>query len=172
MSKLNQKEAVYVATMNVLAEAGIGFDDYQPKPVSELVSKSMRSAITMLVAQGIVDGQVEFSESAKTTYPDLDSVQKKYVPGLVSNWFRKDKRMNGGVDYEAKNPGSRAGSQDETIKSLKALREQQKGNAEAVQLIDEAIAKRIAEIKPKKTVELTEEMIARIPEELRAKLGL
>lgn len=45
----------------------------------------------------------------------------KYIPGLVNNWLRKDKRLNGGVKYEAKNPGSRAGSGDPMVKEMRVL---------------------------------------------------
>lgn len=80
-----------------------------------------------------------------------DEALKKYIPGLVNNWLRKDKRLNGGVEYVAKNPGSRTGSSDDRLKALKALLstvEDETAKAE----ITEAIEKRKAELKP--TVEV------------------
>jgi hypothetical protein len=44
-----------------------------------------------------------------------------YIPGLISNHLRKDKRLNGGVKHEIQNPGSRTGSTDPQLKSLLAL---------------------------------------------------
>jgi len=41
-----------------------------------------------------------------------DAKLRSYCSGLQSNWLRKDTRLNGGVKYVAKNPGSRAGSTD------------------------------------------------------------
>ncbi len=73
---------------------------------------------------------------------------RKYVPGLVNNWLRKDKRLNGGTSYVAKNPGSRSGSGDESIKAMKTLLSITT-DADAKAEIQLAIEARQAEIKPK-----------------------
>lgn len=169
---MNQREAVYVTTMNVLADNNVNFDDEQAGGVEKVLTKDMRATVILTICQGFLAGEVEMSEDGKAKYFADEKKLKSYVNGLVSNWYRKDKRLNGGVKHEIKNPGSRAGAGDDQIKALKALRETKVGDAEALAAIDAAIEARKSEIKPTNKVELTDAMIALIPADLKAKLGL
>jgi len=78
-------------------------------------------------------------------------------------YLRKDKRLNGGEKYEIKNPGSRAGSGDDMLKALKALRSTLTDD-DAIASIDEAIDNRIAELSVVKKVTIDPESL---PEHLR-----
>jgi len=57
--------------------------------------------------------------SADAKFKDVASLRKHYVSGLLNNWIRKAPELNGGVKYEAKNPGSR--TKDPTLQALKAI---------------------------------------------------
>jgi hypothetical protein len=92
--------------------------------------------------------------------PD-DATLLKYIPGLVNNWLRKDPRLNGGVKYEAKNPGSRSGSGDESVRAMKALLSVTTDSAARAQ-IEAAIATRLEQIKPKVEIK-----VDALPPELR-----
>jgi len=129
-------------------------------------SKEQLKEIYEMVTASIVSGETAFSDEAKAKYSTPELIRTKYVPGMVSNWLRKDLRLNGGEKYETKNPGSRAGSGDEQLKNLKALKSLHPEHSAA---IDEQIAVRLAEIAPKKTVTVD---LDKIPEALRAQLGL
>ena len=102
---MNQKEAVFMAVINVC-----GTTDGQYTPTRE-----QRAQVNAILFEGVRSGQVE----CDTEY-DAAGL-KQYVSGLQSNWLRKDKRLNGGVKYEAKNPGSRAGVADPQLKNMRAL---------------------------------------------------
>ena len=104
MTKLTQKEAVFQAVVNVCGDQEV----YNP-------SKEQRASVNQILFEGFKAGSVELER----TYSDTEL--KAYVSGLQSNWLRKDKRLNGGVAYVAKNPGSRAGSTDPQIKAMRAL---------------------------------------------------
>ena len=171
MSTVNQRQAVYVATMNVLAEHEIPFDDGQAGGAEKVVTKDMRASIVDGISLAILNGEVEMSTEGKAKYNDLKKM-KTYVSGLVSNWFRKDPRLNGNTKHQAKNPGSRAGAGDEQIKALKTLLTVKAGDAEAVAAIEQAIEARKTEISASKQVELTPAMIECLPAELKTKLGL
>ena len=106
MSKMKQKDAVYQAVINVTGFTGEGA--CHP-------SKEQRAQINMILFEGFKNETIEMDT------PKSDSDLKGYVSGLTSNWLRKDGRLNGGVKYEAKNPGSRAGSGDPALKALRAL---------------------------------------------------
>jgi hypothetical protein len=169
MSQVTQRQGVYLSTMNVLAEAGINFDDGQN--VEAVITKELRAQIISVVTTSILSGEVEMSVDGRAKYND-EKKMKGYVGGLVSNWFRKDTRLNGGTKHEIKNPGSRTGAGDEQLKALKALRTAKAGDASAVEAIDTAIAARKAELGQAKTPQLTDEMLACLPSALRAKLNI
>jgi hypothetical protein len=50
-----------------------------------------------------------------------DKELRRYCTGLVSNWLRKDRRLNGNTTYAPQNPGQRAGQGDEQLQMLKQL---------------------------------------------------
>ncbi len=159
MSKLTQRQSVFLAVCFVmnLKEDHVGY----VKPTSE-----QRKQIIELVAADLFEGRAEFSDDAKAKYPTLEKI-KGYTSGMVSNWLRKDTRLNEtGGKYEIKNPGSRAGQGDAVLKNLKALQDSltEQEHKDAVQVkIDERMAE-IASTKAKKTVTID---VSQIPEELR-----
>jgi hypothetical protein len=85
----------------------------------------------------------------------------KYIPGLVNNWVRKDKRLNGGMKYTPKRPGSRAGSGDEMVRNMKLLLSATSDPA-VKQQIQAEIDKRVSELKPKAEIN-----VDALPEALR-----
>lgn len=170
MSKLNQRESVFTATVNVLNDHSVAFDEGQN--VAAVMTKDIRKEIIAVVTSSIRAGETDLSTEAATKY-DTEEKLRNYVSGLVNNWHRKDPRLNGNTKYTAKNPGSRTGSADEQIKALKALRATKEGDIESLRVIDEAIANRKAEIaKEKAKVTLTDAQMALIPGDLKVKLGL
>jgi hypothetical protein len=163
MSKMSQKEGVFNAVTNVYNEL--------KKTIEGVVTltKEERAEVIEIVTVGIHEGEIEFSDEAKAKYTTFDDIKKKYVPGLVNNWLRKDTRLNGGTKYEAKNPGSRAGSQDDVMKNLKALRTQLVTlgeSGDALQAVDQEISKRKAELAKAKVKQAVID-INKIPEDLR-----
>ena len=113
MSKMSQKEAVYSAVTSVLSENNISVSE--GTDVSTLMTRELRSQVNQVLFEGFRNGTVELDRE----YSDSDL--KAYVSGLQSNWLRKDKRLNGGAKYSAKNPGSRIGSSDPSLKAMRSL---------------------------------------------------
>ena len=106
MTTVNQKEATFQAICNVTGHTGEGV---------LVISKDQRAQVNMILFEGFRSGHITLDSE----FTDADL--KQYVSGLQSNWIRKDGRLNGGVKYAAKNPGSRAGSGDAMIQNLKKL---------------------------------------------------
>jgi hypothetical protein len=146
--KMTQKEAVFSAVINV---CGTQDGAYTP-------SKEERAQVNNILFEGFKSGTIAFDGEV----PE-DSKLKAYVSGLQSNWLRKDKRLNGGVQYTAKNPGSRAGSTDPQIKAMRLLLQTKSEESERKE-IQSFIDKRLAEIKPAKSVEIN---VNDLPEELK-----
>lgn len=169
MSKLKQVEAVYNVTTKVLSEAGVKFEDGQD--VSAVLTAEMRASINMVLCEGFVSGGIELkdTESNRAKLADPKAL-KSYVSGLMSNWYDKDKRLNGGVDHQIKNPGSRAFSSDDTLKSLRSLLAMKPDHAEEIQgYIDARIAELKAQQAPKaKDIKVNVEAL---PEELKHLVG-
>ncbi|NBO39686.1 hypothetical protein EBU99_14000 [bacterium] len=107
MSKMSQKEAVYGAVVNVK-----GTTEFSS---AVEMSREERAMVNQILFEGFRGGAIELDTEF------TDQQLKAYVSGLQSNWLRKDKRLNGGVAYVAKNPGSRSGSGDPQLKALRAL---------------------------------------------------
>lgn len=153
---MSQKQSVYVNVCLVLGEENIN------RKVE--LNKDQRGKVIELVTDSILEGSTEFSAEAKAKYATRDDV-KGYVNGMVSNWLRKDLRLNGGTKYETKNPGSGAGRGDAVLKNLKALRTTL-SDKDHIEAVDEEIAKRTAELTEAKAKTVTIN-VDKIPEALR-----
>jgi len=145
-NKMSQKEAVFSAVTNVCGETD---GAYSP-------TKDERASVNQILFEGFRNGTIEYKGDVSAL---SDSDLKGYVSGLQSNWLRKDKRLNGNVQYVAKNPGSRAGSTDPQIKAMRVLLSTQEDPTKRAE-IQAFIDKRLAEIKPAKVTELTDEQRA------------
>lgn len=145
---MNQKEAVYSAVVNVTGFTGEGVCS---------PTREQRAQINAILFEGFRGGKITLEKEFD------DTELKSYVSGLLSNWLRKDKRLNGNVSYVAKNPGSKAGSADPTIKALRALMSTLTSAKDKAEIQD-AINARIEELKPKVEVDLSA-----LPEHIKAK---
>lgn len=151
--KMTQKEAVFQAVCNVTGHTGEG---------QVVISKEQRAQVNAILFEGFRAGSIELDRE----YTDSDL--KSYVSGLQSNWLRKDKRLNGGTQYVAKNPGSRAGSTDPQLKAMRALLStltDESERAEVQGYIDAKVAE-INATKQAKTVDFSA-----LPADLAAKFG-
>ncbi len=120
------------------------------------LTKEERSAVQASLIAGFQKGEIQYTGDATDT-PKLTS----YVSGLLSNWLRKDKRMNGNVAYVAKNPGTRTGAGDESLKAMRTLLAATT-DEDARAEIQAEIDKRVSELKPKKAIN-----VEALPESLR-----
>ena len=150
MSKMTQKEAVFQAVTNVCEQSDTG---------SYLPTKEERASVNQILFEGFQSETVAYDGELPTD-PEL----KAYVSGLQSNWLRKDKRLNGGVQYVAKNPGSRAGSKDAQITAMRGLLSTITDSAKRTE-IQSFIDKRLALIKPAKASATIN--VEDLPEELK-----
>ena len=153
MGKVTQKEAVFTAVCNVTGFDGEG---------TVVISKEQRAQVNAILFEGFRSGTIELDRE----YSDSDL--KSYVSGLQSNWLRKDKRMNGGTQYIAKNPGSRAGSTDASLKAMRALMTTLTSDSDKAE-VQSHIDARVAELNAAK-IEKTVDFSA-LPADLAAKFS-
>jgi len=154
--QVNQRTAVINAVKAVVTNFTVGGGEN----LGNIITAEQKKQVRAMVVEGFLSGSISFSDSSKLGNHEYIA---KYVSGLVDNWFRKAPELNGGNTYQAKNPGSRAGSGDDQIKALKALLKTVDDNEVKLE-IQQAINSRLAEIKPAKTVEIN---VGALPEHLR-----
>lgn len=154
---MKQKDSVYSA----VSEA-IDFEDGDD--VNSAITTDQRKEVHAMVFDGLKSGEVDFSDQAKTKYSD-DKLLNGYVSGLISNWLRKDPRMNGNTKYVAKNPGSRTGQGDPQIRELRKLLKIHQGTEKAEE-IQGFIDSRVTELKAAKAKDIKVDF-EHIPEELQ-----
>lgn len=162
MSKLSQKQAVRNAIFSTLEDRGESFELNGPVAINEVFSSDDKAKAREILFTGFKNAEIEYKDSFQSKVDD-DTELKKYVSGLLNNWMRKDKELNCGEIYKAKNPGSRAGSQDAKVKEMRKLLKVTTDESAKV-MIQEAIQSRLAEIKPAKTVEIN---ASELPEHLK-----
>lgn len=153
MTKMTQKEAVFQAVKNVCGEQD---GAYTP-------TKEQRAQINQILFEGFRSEKIELDREFS------DSDLKGYVSGLQSNWLRKDKRLNGNVTYVAKNPGSRAGSGDPSLKAMRALLTTLSTEEEKAE-VQSYIDAKVAEINASKKKSVTIDFSA-LPSDLAAKFN-
>lgn len=156
--QVNQREATYNAIKSVLK-----FSDGDN--IKERFTSDLKKQTKSILFEGFRSGTITSSESFQSKTLKDDSKLNAYCNGLISNWAKKDKRMNGGVQHKIQNPGSRAGQGDETIKELRKLAKQVAGT-DAESEVQAALDARVVEVKAAKTPTLTINTEA-IPEHLR-----
>lgn len=148
----SQKEAVYRATQVVLKRHHLEFEDGQD--IREAMGKDrgeLRREIRDLVFEAMQAGRVNFgdrpsNEDRRTN----DAEMMRYATSLVSNWFRKDKRLNGGQRYVPSRsrdgrPSRHRAQGDERIARLRAALEIAEDN-ELRDKLQEAIDEREDEV--------------------------
>lgn len=121
------------------------------------LTKEERQKVQANLLAGFNNGDIEFQG-------DLTDKTKlsAYVSGLVSNWLRKDKRLNGNTTYVPANPGTRTGSNDDGVKAMRQLLTQI-DDPDAKKEIQAELEKKLAELKPKPTIDVDQ-----LPDHLKA----
>ena len=144
---MKQGDAVFQAIVNVM---GTQDGAYHP-------TKEQRAMVREILFQGFKAGEIVLGK-------DFDDKKlTEYIPGLISNWLRKDKRLNGGIAYVPANPGSRSGSSDPQVKAMRALLASKSDPTERAE-IQTFIDARVAVLKPSTTVTVN---VDDLPEELK-----
>ena len=155
MSQGKQKDAVFSAVTSVLGEAGITVAEGDN--FANHLTREFRAQVTNILVEGFARGTISLDKSFED-----EAALRTYCSGLTSNWLRKDPRLNGGVKYVAKNPGSRVGSTDPQLKAMRALLATRTDlNDEDRAEIQTMIDKRVTEVRStrKSSKELTPEQV-------------
>ena len=165
---VNQKEATYNAIVSTFEEAGVSFEDGQI--AKESLTPELRSTIRETLFTQFRNEEIIASADFTATKLNDDKELNRYVAGLISNWTKKDMRLNGNIKFKIANPGSRAGQGDDTVKALRSLIKQltAAGNTEGTAEAQEALTARQAEIAATKVTKAKPINVDALPEHLKS----
>jgi hypothetical protein len=134
MSQINQKEAVIKAVKEVL-----GTQYNTSIEINSILTKSQKSQIIDKIFYGIISGHIAYNKD------NTDTVAvKKYAPGVISNYLRKAKELNGGKKYVAQSVGR--GSRDPKLSQLLKLQSEYNVDTQEYKEVATAIIERRAEL--------------------------
>jgi len=158
MEKVTQKDAVYNITMAVLYENKVTFTEGEC--INDVMTKEMRSTITECLIES-------FRNDVRLDKSYEEKELRAYTQSVISNWYRKDTRLNGGSRYIPKNKGSRVGFNDPQVKAMrKMLKEVKKTKNEAhIAAIESEIDKRLTSIRQERVKSQVDASV--LPEHLR-----
>ena len=132
---MTQKDAVYQAVISVLSNEGVAFKEGVDSAIS-LLNRPLRSRINSILMSGFASGNVELDTSF-----DSQAALKTYTGGLVSNWLRKDARLNGGIKAAPSKRNNvvskssvKSRDKDLQLKALKALLSQTTDNEKRLEI--------------------------------------
>ena len=154
---MNQKEAVFQVVKSLKPE-NVETDR------AVMLSKQEKHFAAEKLFEGFKKGKVEYNQEMPS-----DDKLLMYVSGLVSNWLRKDKRLNGQTNYSPKRTIQRSAVDSEQLKAIRALTQSTSGSGnEEIQVF---VIKRTPspfESKPR-TSEAQEKVT--LPDEIKQLLG-
>ena len=164
---IGQKQAVVNTLLSVLKDRDVDYVLNGEENLKDVLTKDDKTKVNSILCAGFIAQEIQMSAEASAKYLKDPQKLKTYVSGLINNWVRKNTEFNNGVTYAPKMPGSRTGQRDETIKNLRLMKKEMTDPKVLVE-IDQAIADRLAEIKPESVVTINPDAI---PEHLRHLLG-
>jgi len=122
---VSQREIVYTTVTAVFAQNKVVFTPSQ-SVAKDLCTSDLRKAVTLDIMAAFKAGQVEFKATeANAKKVASEPELRKYISGLITNWFNKDPRLNGGVGGSSASTGTKSSggrmSSDPEIKRLRNL---------------------------------------------------
>ena len=134
---MTQKDAVFSVVTSVIEDAGFNFE-VGKDDASSLLTKTLRTQINSELVRMFDNSEVDLSDEARSKLNDAASL-RSYVSGLVSNWLRKDARLNGGTTT------GKSISVDPQLRALRKLQSSQTDPSRRLE-IQKFIDKRTAEL--------------------------
>jgi hypothetical protein len=164
---LNQREATFQAITTVLSNSGVSFTSGED--VKAVLTSEHKKKVRDILVTGLKDGSITSTQefmSKMSTDADLS----KYTSGLISNWVKKDPRLNGNKKHQSGTAGSgstRVGNGDSQVKELKKLLKASAGT-DSEQEVADALNARLNELKVNKTSSAKKSInVESIPENLQ-----
>ena len=157
----SQKQAVVNTILSVLKERGVDYEMKGEVKMSDIFTKDDRNKVRDIITAGFIAGSIDISENAHAKHVENGFIT--YTNGLIKNWVKKNPDFNCGEKYTPKNPGSRAGQGDETVRALRSLLKTALDD-EMRDEVNQALKNRLEEISPKNTIEIN---VDALPDHLR-----
>jgi hypothetical protein len=159
----NQREATFNAIITVLSNNNVTFQS--GSDVKSVITSEHKKKVKDLLIDGFKNGNIDYTDDFAKTKLTSTSELSKYCSGLISNWIKKDSRLNGNTKYQVLNKGSRVGQGDSQVKELRKLLKATTGT-EAENEVTEALNARLAAVRADKKPSTSIDVDS-LPENLR-----
>lgn len=130
---VTQKDAVFSAISSVLKDAGLSFTPGVTN-ANAILTKDLRYKVNEILIGQFLNKEIDMTDDVLERMNKLDDL-KIYVSSLVSNWLRKDNRLNTNISSNKTN-------NDPQIKAMRHLmnaQQDEKKRAEIQSFIDKRI---------------------------------
>jgi hypothetical protein len=107
----NQREATFNAIITVLSNSGASFQS--GSDVKSVITSEHKKKVKDILVTDFKNGNIDYTDDFAKTKLTSNSELSKYCSGLISNWIKKDPRLNGNTKYQVLNKGSRVGQRSE-----------------------------------------------------------
>lgn len=159
---MKQSQAVFEVSVSVLHENNVEFTPNETQLLPILKNRpELKKTIQEVLFAGFKSNKIDL----KAQYDDKKLWS--YCAEIINNFGRKDKRLNGGTEYEIQNPGSRAHVGDEVLKNMQLLLAQTKD--ESIKATIQAEIDKYIACKPTKQPKQVD--FSKLPESLRKLIG-
>lgn len=162
----NQREATFEAITTVLSNSNVNFTS--GNNVKSVLTSEHKKQVRQILMNGFKSGSIECTPDFAKTKLTSDTELSKYCSGLISNWVKKDNRLNGNVKYQVgvtSNPSLRGANSDSQVKELKKLLKATAGT-DAEKEVTEALNARLEQVKATKSTKLSIDVEV-VPENLK-----
>lgn len=143
----NQREATFNAIITVLSNNGASFQS--GSDVKSVITSEHKKKVKDILVADFKNGNIDYTDDFAKTKLTSNSELSKYCSGLISNWIKKDPRLNGNTKYQVLNKGSRVGQGDSQVKELRKLLKATTGT-DAENEVTEALNARLAAVRADK----------------------
>ena len=143
----NQREATFNAIITVLSNSGASFQS--GSDVKSVITSEHKKKVKDILVTDFKSGNIDYTDDFAKTKLTSSTELSKYCSGLISNWIKKDPRLNGNTKYQVLNKGSRVGQGDSQVKELRKLLKATTGT-DAENEVAEALNARLATVKSDK----------------------
>ena len=153
---VSQREIVYTTVTSVFAQSKVAFTPSQ-SVAKDLCTSDLRKAVTQDIMAAFRAGQVELKATdANAKKIASDPELRKYISGLITNWFNKDPRLNGGTGGSTASTGTKSSggrlNSDPEIRRLRNLHKTLVAAGKSVEAstVESEIASRLTAVKSSK----------------------
>ncbi len=160
---MKQVQAVIQITKSILGSRFL-----VGQPILNYITDSDKEEILNRVIVGLKNHEIHIKHS-KQAKLNSDKDVRKYAIGMINNWFKKAKELNGNSEYKPSNPGIRKGSADPMVREMRRLKKQLEtaGEYESAEIVQKQIDEKLADIEARRVAVSKQVDVSKLPDNMK-----